>query len=357
MASKQQKRDIYYLVFDRYARADVLREAYNYDNSDFTKELRKRGFSVIDNSFANYQRTTHSLISSLNFDYLDRLSHHDSSESSDWVPLYRMLGDTRIVRFLRMQGYCIHHFGGWWEPTRFNKQANFSHNWFAIPEALRVLYENSLILSVARRIGIKALDPRYMQYKRSQLMFETLAKLGHEKPIFVFAHFLLPHPPFVTDETGGYVSIADASSRNRIDNYIGQLRYANMEILRLVDAIKTDRDPEPIIILQSDEGPWPYKYAGEEIAYLGRDISNVDWRTIGIKDLKEKLAIFAAIYLPDENISIPSNSSPVNNFRIILKNYFSVKIELLPNRHFVYESDRNLYKFIKVNSILNAKED
>jgi hypothetical protein len=349
--SRQQNRDIYYLIFDRYASNVVLQEVYRYDNSDFIQELKNRGFSVIENCYANYQRTTHSLISSLNFDYLDSISQKDSTNSSDWVPLYRMLTDTRIVRFMKKQGYSIHHFGGWWEPTRLNTQADFSYNWYSIPEAIRVIYEDSLLLPFARLVGIQVLDPRWMQYTRSNFMFQTIPKISHQTPIFVFAHFLVPHPPFVTHETGRFMNIDEAQYRSRRDNYIGQIRYTNREILKLIDTLQNSH-PKPIIILQSDEGPWPIKYAGDEIIKLGRDVSKINWKTVLQKELIEKFGILSALYLPDENISLPSDTSPVNFFRIILRNYFGVNLEILPNYHYVFENDNKLYEFIEVSSIL-----
>jgi hypothetical protein len=326
IATRKEQRDIYYLVFDRYARADQLQEIYNYDNSDFLDALKERGFSVADNSFANYQRTIHSLLSSLNFDYLDRLDEEVSAASPDWVPLYSMVDDTRIVRFLKRQGYRIHHFGSWWEPTRMNKVADVSHNWFSIPEILRVIYEHSLIVHFVRLIGLQSLDPRWMQCQRSRLMFKGIWEIEDQNPKFVFAHFLVPHPPFVTYETGRCMSISEATSRSREENYIGQLRYVNGEIIRLVDALQRRAGPKPVIILQSDEGPWPKKYAGDEIIRLGRDVSRVDWSTAGAAELREKLAILSAVYLPDANIVFPNDASPVNTFRKILRHYFGVQL-------------------------------
>jgi hypothetical protein len=50
--------DIYYIIVDGYARADVLREYYEFDNSEFLNGLEKRGFTVNDSSRANYYWTS-----------------------------------------------------------------------------------------------------------------------------------------------------------------------------------------------------------------------------------------------------------------------------------------------------------
>ena len=349
-----EKRDIYYLIFDRYARADQLQAIYGYDNSAFIAELRKRGFDVGDEAYANYQRTTHSVISSLNFDYLDALDVPQSAHSGDWIPLYQMLQDTRISRFLKGQGYTFEFFGTWWEPTRYNATADANYNWYSAPEALRAIYEGSLAVDVARLIGLRALDPLWMQCQRSHRMFETLStQTSAEKPRFVFAHFLVPHPPFVMDATGRCMDVAEASARSRAENYTGQVTFTNNAILDFIDARLAAPGPKPIIILQSDEGPWPKRFAGDEVARLGRDVSNVQWTKASEAELKEKMAIFSAIYFPDADEAVfPADRTPVNTFRTVLNREFGTSLPLLPNRYFVFQDNGNLYRFHEVTGKL-----
>ena len=47
------KRDIYYLIFDQYARSDILKKYYNYDNSSFINSLENQGFNVAKESYSN----------------------------------------------------------------------------------------------------------------------------------------------------------------------------------------------------------------------------------------------------------------------------------------------------------------
>ena len=65
--------DIYYIILDGYGRADVLKDEYGYDNSDFLNTLRDWGFYVADCSQSNYAQMQMSLASSLNFNYIDAL--------------------------------------------------------------------------------------------------------------------------------------------------------------------------------------------------------------------------------------------------------------------------------------------
>ena len=63
--------DVYFIVLDGYARADVLQNDLNLDNSPFLDALRKRQFYVADCSMSNYAQTEQSFASSLNMMYLD----------------------------------------------------------------------------------------------------------------------------------------------------------------------------------------------------------------------------------------------------------------------------------------------
>ena len=63
--------DIYYIILDGYGRADVLQEIYNHDNTSFTSALTERGFYVGDESQSNYLRTSLSITSALNMEYIN----------------------------------------------------------------------------------------------------------------------------------------------------------------------------------------------------------------------------------------------------------------------------------------------
>jgi hypothetical protein len=351
------KPDIYYLIFDRYQRDDYLKKIYDFDNGPFLEELRKRGFVIVDEAYSNYQRTAHSVVSSLNFDYLDKLETPETKGSSDWYPLFEMFQDFRIGRFLKSLDYDLHFYGTWWEPTRRIGIADRNHTFYELPEMARVIYEYSLLVDLAHWTGLRQMDPLYWQCRRSQLMFDDLRSgAGADGPQFHFAHFLVPHPPFVTHETGRYMEASEALARTRAENYGGQLAYTNREILKTVDALLAVSGPKPVIILQADEGPWPEQFAGNEVTLLGRDVSNVDWQNVPPEVLREKMAILTAIYAPQiPTGEVYSQLSPVNIFRKVLKAYFNVPIETLPDLHKVYLDSNNLYSFKDVTDALRGE--
>jgi hypothetical protein len=355
-ATKADRRDIYYLIFDRYARADQLKDIYAFDNSYFIEQLKARGLHVAEQSFSNYQRTTHSLISSLNLDYLYGLDGEATQDSQDWLPLYEMLQDFRLRRFLDQQGYRFHFFGSWWEPTRLNRLADVNHNLLAIPEPFRVMLDHSLIPFLTQAVGVRVFDHRLVQCQRSQRAFAELRELAaspHEGPRFIFAHLLVPHPPFVMDKNGRCIDAEEARTHTRAENYTQQVQYTNREILKFLDVALGGPGAKPIIVIQSDEGPWPKRFAGDEITTLGMDVTPADWREATRAELVEKMAILNALYLPDRTLpALSETASPVNTFRTVLREYFGVPLAPLEDRQIIFESAQRLYRFHDVTEEL-----
>ncbi len=110
--------NIYFIVLDGYARADVLRERYGFDNGPFLDFLRQRGFYVADRSSANYFTTLMSLPATLNMDYLDPLARAAGRQCSDVKPAVAYVERNRVCRLLRAAGYrTVANYCGWsdWE--------------------------------------------------------------------------------------------------------------------------------------------------------------------------------------------------------------------------------------------------
>ena len=56
---------IYYIILDGYARSEVMRELFDFDNTAFLERLERKGFFVARGSNANYCQTPLSRSSSL----------------------------------------------------------------------------------------------------------------------------------------------------------------------------------------------------------------------------------------------------------------------------------------------------
>jgi hypothetical protein len=132
-------------------------------------------------------------------------------------------------------------------------------------------------------------------------------KPGHQ---FVFAHLVIPHPPYSFGPNGEAISFNDgAPVEERIKAYTDQVLFINHEILEVVDAILSKSEPPPVIIIQGDHGPLP------DIAFSG----------------DEKMPILNAYYLPgtEAQKNLYPSITPVNTFRVILNSYFDQNLPLL----------------------------
>jgi len=320
--------DIYYIILDGYARADVLRTYYDFDNSEFISGLERRGFLVNDSSNSNYNWTYLSLASSLNFAYLQDIAAPmfakvellEARGSLDHVA--RLAQDNRAARFLRSRGYRYVHVRSSAPPTETNPFADEEVACrFSVfdDEYFRALAEISWLKSLG---AITSADLAECHKLRLAAVGDQAAQPG---PKFVFAHFLPPHHPYLFDRDGNvlkHVTISnqfDFQARLWEDKhgYLEQVIYTNGSLLKLIDRIVAESEHPPVIIVQSDHGP-----------NLVGGLSGEEAKAV-------RFANFAAYLLPGATRdAIPSDTAPVNQFRYVFNHYFDAHLPILPQRNF-----------------------
>lgn len=338
--------DIYYIILDRYASASTLKEFYGFDNSEFIDYLSNKGFYVASESRANYPGTAYSLASSLNMEYINYLSEKLGENYDNLLPLFEMSQDYKVWRFLKKKGYKFIHFGSFCRPTDLNKYADTNINVYFINEISTVLYGTTVFYPIGSKLGI--FDTRWMQRKRILYQFDKLAEMPDIKePTFVFAHMIIPHGPYVFDRNGNFLTEGEVNKRSRRKNYLEQLIFVNKKVKMLIDKLLSSSKPLPIIILQSDEGPWPERYRLDDKSF--------DWKQATNAEFREKFRILNAYYLPDVNKDVLYPSiTPVNSFRLIFNLYFNTDFELLPDESYASEDYTHPYKFFNVTDKVNC---
>ncbi len=344
----KSKPDIYYIILDRYANNDVLQNTFGFDNSSFTKSLESKGFYLAKESFANYPKTFQSLASSLNMGYLDFLTTQ-YKDSKDWTVTYPYMHDYNVWRFLKLQGYEFIHFGDWWDPTRTNKFADRNINYYGTGIADE--FTNKLLETTFIYPFIKGDNTWYERVRAGHLYkFNQLRKISQEEgPKFVFAHVILPHEPYVfgknCEPKNEKIKLGTEKEKKA---YLNQLVCTNKKIISFVEEVTKNSDPQPIIILQSDEGPFTEEFEGG----VG---GNIDWRKLSPAALRDHLQILNAYLLPEstKNILYPS-ITPVNSFRIIFNEYFNTNLKLLPDKNYIIQDIDHPYIFIDVTDKLRG---
>lgn len=354
VAATGRQPDIYYLIFDRYASEAILRNEFGFDNGPFVGFLRSQGFYVASQSVSNYLKTAPSIASSLHMDYIGFLSGEARSSRSDWHPIYDMLDDHRVARFLKARGYRYVQVGGWWGPTQHNDFADENRS-FGFDEYEWLFLRRTILpplLQAAAPASDLARDIGWdnAQCRRAPLQMEAIrtASAGGPQPTFTFAHVLLPHEPFVFDAAGRCLPIKATWDRGFRTGYLGQLRYANTLIEDLVRDILAKGGVKPIIIIQADEGPFPQRYR----------FGDKSWREATPRELKMKTGILNAYFFPDGDYSaLYPQITPVNSFRTVFNQFFGTDYARLPDRVFAMPTTAQLYDFFDVTDIVRDPRD
>jgi hypothetical protein len=330
----QKLPDIYYIILDRYAGAATLAENYGFDNSDFISYLASGGFYVASESSANYVRTSESLASSLNMEYIDYMDE----KSNDLLPMSERIEDNALQRSLKAAGYQFINVGSWWGPTRQNENADYCTRTSEFEESLLTM---TMPYHVSAAAGLVD-DARMRQWKRTQFEFDKLAEIPNmEEPTFTFAHILSPHVPYVFDSDGSFLLPEQANTRSDMENYCNQLVATNNMVRTLVDGLLTGSEVAPIIILQADEGPYPERYDANYRSF--------NWGKATDAEIRQKFEILNAYYLPgvDSSVLYPT-ITPVNSFRLVFDLYFGTGLGLLPDKSYAYVDYSHPYQFLDV---------
>ena len=329
------KRDVYWLVFDRYGSDRALRLQYGVEN-DLTPWLADHGYTVLADSHANYIRTVLSMSTTLQMSPLDEVARVQGSDSGDLTTVDERLQDPLVARQFKALGYRYYHIGAQWDPTRTDDGADVNLVSPTPPgtsEFTDALYDVSALPAIARRLHIAPESSRLRHWIYASFGLDALEGLRAEPgPKFVLAHILLPHPPLAFDRDGSYMDAADIKGLTADERYVRQLDYTNTRIKAILSGLETLPEAErPIVILQADEGPWPLSYDAD---YR----QAVDWAAGATDDeLEQKYGMLNAWSLPGgEDLGLYQSMTAINTFPVLFSRYFGIDYPLLPDR--VYSS-------------------
>jgi hypothetical protein len=317
----QQAPDVYFIVLDAYGRADVLLEVFGLDNSGFIRELENMGFYVVPCSQSNYARTRLSIASTLNMDYIQNLAPDlQADEVSFWVKPYLLNGQVRTL--FEELGYETVAFSyrfkwlNWQNADYFLQPGEKSSIQLQLGSVLTPFEELFLNTTFARALidlgltGAQASSaPSHREF--ALYMLDTLPKIPKiSAPKFIYAHLVLPHPPFVFGPNGEEMNIGmNLEEMNDVAFYEDEVMragfhdqtlYTNRRIVPILRSIIQESPVPPVIVLESDHGPTGYGGA------------------------QNRMANFMAYYFPAKDASRLAYSSitPVNSFRLVFNTYF-----------------------------------
>ena len=306
-----ERPDIYVILLDAHTSSFALEKYFNYDESAFTQKLEGLGFYVAQCAQSNYPVTKLSVTSTFYADY-----HREDT----LFPLYSSL----VVETLRSQGYRVVTFenrsNGHFS---FAEDARLSRNQLLagkvdLTGGLSEFEFQLLETSLARlAFDIPALIPGfdlakqkqtefYEHYQQTYFILNELKRLPEEieGPKLVFAHFLVPHPPFIFTPDGKFYW-----NENEVDGYLSNVEFIDSQITGVVQEIIAKSKIPPVIIIMGDHGP----------------------SGVPSKDNPQlRMSILNAYYVNDAaKKDLYPTITPVNSFRVVFNNYFGTDYPLL----------------------------
>ena len=324
--------DIYYIILDEYAGTESLKHNFDFDNSNFYDHLTKKGFFISSNSYSNYPYTLLSIPSSLNMQYLD--FNNNMNESKKLMSQIRYITDNNLVmKNLSENGYYM---------TSFFAGKEAIGNDDLIDE--KICGERYFLSHNVAKI----FSEERLKEKRNEILctFKKMVEIKDKttQPIFVYAHFALPHDPFVLNANGDLQIFEETDSNYEESKkaYIEQLKFANKMTMDVIDDILLDTNRKAIIIIQSDHG----------------ERTKINWKNPTEEMIKQGLNNINAIYFPNatNNFSYEKISN-VNSFRIIFNEYFNTEFELLDDKYFWMESSTPPFNIIDVTKIIRNGDE
>jgi hypothetical protein len=255
------KPDVLVVVLDAYGGADVLADYYGFDNTPTLNVLQARGFEAPRGILANYGRTQLSIPTVLQLDYVTDVA--DLTDHDIKALLGVLGGDNKLATALKTQGYRTVQVESGWLGSRCSRVVDIcvTSPW---PDETFYdsVYRSALVglpgFELGRPFTIGAL------HASEWLRNEMPAYLGDDRPDFIFAHVLLPHPPLflssecVPDWRGGADGFAIGRMGYGVEEtaaaralYVQQVECANRLMMEVSDML----DDQDVVVFMGDHGP------------------------------------------------------------------------------------------------------
>ncbi len=257
------KPNVYFLLFDEYAGYKSLSQKFGFKNDSLYGALSKDGFNVLP-SFSNYSMTDYSMASILNLDYIPGLVSRDSVGFTNTLPRLKEIQEGKIFEIFRQLGYKVNSHSLFDVGDR--KSLGAKKYFAGFKDPLQISFFHNIVI---RDLGWHLATGKYGMGWMQELMlgdfpvFNDRVEAGllndlkqNVKPQFTYAHFLMPHPPFLFDSNGVKIQMArhfEKGAWYSNDRYVSYLKYCNRKMIGYERSI-IQSDPGAIIIMMSDHG-------------------------------------------------------------------------------------------------------
>jgi hypothetical protein len=296
--------NVYWIILDGYARADVLERVEGIDNGSFVRSLDERGFQVSSSSRASYPRTHLSLASTLEMRYVLEPGHDVRDDFARFGPV--VVGhSTTAARFSALGYRTIYGPAGGVEWSACRADLVDACLLYRRPSPATGELEQALLNLTP--FGVVSLPVPYADPLTFVNGLEAEVP-DLDRPFFAWQHIMTPHEPYRYREDCSARSTPtnrrSLADQLQIRAYRTQITCINDLMLEALDRI-LERDPSAVIILQSDHG--------SDFTFSWKS----DTDDLSPSQLTERYSVLNAIRLPD-GCPVEIEGQPlVNTFRIV----------------------------------------
>lgn len=318
-AAAKAKPNVYFLVFDEYPGYKSLRDSFAFSNDNLYQFLETKEFKVLP-TFSNYNMTFYSMASMLNMEYVEQGYMPLQNTMNDDQARIKEIENALAVRYFISMGYSFINY------SIFDMldKPSVKGNSFVISQATLITHKiffnrilNDLGWNFIRgKYRVPFIENIYMHEDRNNQFIENkIMEIEPQKlpePMFLYAHFNMPHPLIFRDSAGNYLSntkMFDALTYYDKPSFLSYLKYTNKKIMQLADAI-CKKDSSAIVIIMSDHG------------YRGYNTTSVN-QPLQFDNI-------CAVRFPDKNyLPFRESWSTVNFFRYLFNCEFNQKMPYL----------------------------
>jgi hypothetical protein len=315
--------DLSLILLDGYPRADTLLNDFAFDNGPFLRSMEDLGFDVADHAHTNYNATMLTLASMLNVRHVRDIAGESPRPPNDVQVLIRAINNATGLATLREQGYTI--------VTVPSGLAGFSL--YSADRILDTGQINNFEITILRAGLLPLILPGLQNTlvhdalrARITDSFDQLVELAAtpaDRPRFVFAHMMSPHPPIVFGADGsprygwgcfpqgcdpwGDLYNADVRGATR-----EQIEHLNVLVHEAASGLIQRSTRDAVVIVFSDHG-----------------------RRHNLRDRDEMIRSLFISYTPGHPGLFPDDTTPINVLPRLLGAYEGLSIPLTSEESYV----------------------
>lgn len=265
--------DIYVLALDGYPRADVLREAFQFDNAPFLDALAAQGMGDAGVVETVYTEPVQALAACFNLAPVSTWLPETLPDNARAHYIQRALDQGRLLPALRERGYKSIGFDPGIEALRPSPQFDRTLKPMTVlGEFERILCDRTIAARALQwYFYVRYRNPVYWQFEPTRRYVEftlerwpRLASETSEQPRFMFAYVPVPEPPFLFREGGGraypYAIGPLDTARLFFDPqihrraFVDQVEFLNRQIVGAVREIQSNKKRPALIVIMSLRG-------------------------------------------------------------------------------------------------------